>query len=102
MAKEENDDIMEKIAQDQLDKILLEKAYDNAWIVLSGQLSFEELLSYSFGKDEQFIMAYDPDTGPKEEELENMINFWIEKEEYHKCAKIQKILNEVYPKKIEA
>ena len=102
MAQEEKDDIMAQIAQAELDSLLLDKAYNNAWLVLSGQLSFEELLGYSFGIDEQFIMAFDPDNGPKEQELENMINYWIEKEEYEKCAKLQEVLNKMYPKKIKA
>jgi len=99
---EDKDDVMSGIAQAQLDKILLDKAYYNAWIILSGQVSFEELLADSFGSEEQMIMAFDPDNGPKEEELQNMIEHWIELEEYERCAKLQSILDKTYPKKYAA
>ena len=96
---DDKDDVMSKIEQAQLDEILLGKAYHNAWIILSGQISFEELLSNSFGDENQMILAFDPDDGPKEEELQNMIEYWIDNEEYERCAKLQMILEKTYPKK---
>tara|TARA_R110000751_G_scaffold44315_1_gene101481 strand:+ start:208 stop:534 length:327 start_codon:yes stop_codon:yes gene_type:complete len=96
---EEQDEIMSKIEQMQMDQILLDKAYNNAWLVLSGQITFDELLGTSFKRhqEESMIMAYDPDKGPKKEELENMIAHWIEAEEYERCSKLTEILNKTYP-----
>tara|TARA_R100000742_G_C4267542_1_gene85741 strand:+ start:771 stop:1079 length:309 start_codon:yes stop_codon:yes gene_type:complete len=94
---EEQDDIMSKIEQMQMDAILLDKAYNNAWLVLSGQITFDELLGLNFKKEESMIMAFDPENGPKQEELENMIAHWIDKEEYERCAKLQEILDKTYP-----
>ena len=45
-------------------------------------------------------MAFDPDCGPKKHELENMIDHWIEKEEYEKCQKLLGILHKAYPETI--
>tara|TARA_R100000654_G_scaffold34391_2_gene59798 strand:+ start:4934 stop:5245 length:312 start_codon:yes stop_codon:yes gene_type:complete len=94
----EKDDIMDRIQQMQLDQILLDKAYNNAWLILSGQITFDELLGQNFQKEESMIMAFDPEMGPKKEELENMIAHFIESEQYERCAKLTEILNKTYPK----
>lgn len=94
----EKDDIMDKIQKMQLDQILLDKAYNNAWLILSGQITFDELLGHNFQKEESMIMAFDPEKGPKKEELENMIAHFIETEQYERCAKLTEILNKTYPK----
>ena len=96
----ESDVIMGKIQQKQLDDILLDQAYNNSWLILSGQITFEELLENDFKSGKEFILSFDPDNGPKEEELENMIEYYIDIEQYEKCAKLQKILNKTYPKLI--
>lgn len=96
--QEEQDDIMDRIHQAQLDQILLDKAYDNAWLILSGQITFDELLGQNFRNEESMIMAFDPGEGPKEQELENMIAHYIEQEQYERCAKLTEILNKTYPK----
>jgi len=94
----ESDDIMSKIQQQQLDDILLDQAYNNSWLVLSGQISFEELLEQDLKSGKEVIMSFDPDEGPKKKELENMISYYIDCEEYEKCSKLQAILNKIYPK----
>ena len=96
--QEEQDDIMDRIHQAQLDQILLDKAYDNAWLILSGQITFDELLGQNFRNEESMIMAFDPGEGPKEQQLENMIAHYIELEQYERCAKLTEILNKTYPK----
>jgi hypothetical protein len=98
---EEKDDIMSQIEQRQLEEILLDKAYNNAYLVLSGQITFDELLGYTFDHKEQMVMAFDPDSGPKKHELENMIDHWIEKEEYERCEKLLGILHKAYPETIK-
>ena len=47
-------------------------------------------------------MAYDPDNGPKLEELENMIAYFVEEEDYEKCAALRDIMFKAYPETYEA
>ena len=54
---EEKDDIMDRIAQMQMDQILLEKAYNNAYLILSGQITFDELISKNFKYAEGHTMV---------------------------------------------
>jgi hypothetical protein len=99
--QEENDDIMTQIEKKQMELILLEKAFENAWYILSGQISFDELIGHSFSNNEQMIMAFDPDNGPKAQELKNMIQHWADKEEYERCAELTSILHNMYPESIK-
>ena len=47
-----------------------------------------------------FVMAHNSHIGPTKVELENMILFFIETEEYEKCADLKKMLNRKYPESI--
>jgi hypothetical protein len=93
----ESDDIMSKIQQKQLDDIMLEQAYNNAWLILSEQATFEDLVQRKFKTGKEFIMCFDPDEGPTQNELENMIEYYVEIEEYEKCAKLRNVLLRIYP-----
>ena len=88
----EKDDILDQIEQMQLDAIILEQAYENAWLVLSGQITFDELMGNQFEVGRELIMPYDPESGPSEHDIQNMISFFIDTEEYERCAKLQTIL----------
>ena len=98
---EEKDDIMDKIAQMQMDEILLDKAFNNSYLVLSGQITFEELLGRNFKKEESMILAFDPDCGPKESLAQNMIDHYIDQENYERCAKLKIIFDKTFSTTIE-
>ena len=59
--------------QMQLDQVLLETAYNNSYFVLTNQITFDDLLEKKFKKGYEAVMAYDPETGPTQEQLENKI-----------------------------
>jgi len=94
---EEKDDMMDQIAQRQMDEILLDKAFNNAYLVLSGQITFEELIGRNFERDQTMVLSFDPDNGPEEHELQNMIDHYIDQENYERCAKLRDIMQKVYP-----
>mgnify|MGYP003632029020 FL=1 len=89
-----------EIEQMQLDAILLDTAYNNAWMILSGEITFEELISNQFKNGEEVIMAFDPEDGPTLVELENIIDFYIGEEDYQRCASIRDIMHIKYPESI--
>ena len=95
--EEEFDNGLSEIEQMQLDQVMLETAYENSYLVLTNQITFEDLLGRRFKTGQDAVMAFDPAEGPKQTELENMIQFYIDCEEYERCAKIQTILNKHYP-----
>jgi|TARA_R100000084_G_scaffold109297_1_gene75477 hypothetical protein len=94
---EQEDDIMRKIEEAEKNSILLEKAFNNAYLVLTEAVTFETLLRNSYRNGDNAIMAFDPERGPKKYELENMIIHFTEQEEYEKCAVIRDMLKDLYP-----
>ena len=97
---EDNKNGLSEIEQMQLDAVMLETAYNNSYLVLTNQITFEDLLTERFTKGGEAVMAFDPSEGPMQEELENMISYYIEEEAYEKCAKLQKLVNKIYPQTI--
>jgi hypothetical protein len=94
---EEEEGGLTELEQLRMDDIVLGVAYNNAWLVLSNQLTFDQLIDKQFKEGQQLILPFDPESGPKQCELENMISYYIETEEYEKCGKLTKILNSSYP-----
>tara|TARA_B100000497_G_C7487804_1_gene298870 strand:+ start:129 stop:455 length:327 start_codon:yes stop_codon:yes gene_type:complete len=97
---EDNKNGLTEIEQMQLDAVMLDTAYNNSYLVLTNQISFEDLLTERFTKGGEAVMAFDPTEGPLQEELENMISYYIQEEAYEKCAKLQKLINKIYPQTI--
>jgi len=93
--EEDQDPIMDAIYKSQEEDKMLAKAFDNSYRVLTGQITFDTLLEQTL-ETESMLMGFDPDAGPSKEELENMIDWFIETEEYEKCAKLNEILNKKY------
>ena len=97
---EDNKNGLTEIEQMQLDAVMLDTAYNNSYLVLTNQITFEDLLTERFTKGGEAVMAFDPTEGPMQEELENMISYYIQEEAYEKCAKLQKLVNKIYPQTI--
>jgi len=93
---------LNEVQQMQMDAIILETAYNNAWMLLTGEITFDELMTSQFSEGRELVMAYNPDTGPKLEELENMIAHFVEEEDYEKCAQLRDVMNKSYPETFEA
>ena len=79
---QKEDSGLTEIEQMQLDAVLLETAYEN------------------FKHGHEAVLAFDPDEGPELTEFENMIAFYIETEEYERCAKIRDIMLNSYPQSV--
>ena len=98
--EEEEEGGLTEMEQIRMDNIVLGVAYNNAWLVLSNQITFDQLVDKQFKDGEQVLMPFDVESGPKQSELENMIAYYIETEEYEKCNELKKILNDKYPSTI--
>lgn len=94
------DNGLTEIEQMQLDQILLETAYENSYLVLTNQITFEELMIQKFKVGHEAVLAFDPDDGPQLTEFENMLTFYIELEEYERCAKLRDIMHKAYPETV--
>ena len=95
-------DPMEEIKQKELDDILLEDAFNNSYKILMKELTFNDVLDKADDYKIEAVLAFDPEMGPKLGDLENMISWFIESEEYEKCAKIKILMNSKYPDSVLA
>jgi hypothetical protein len=98
--EEDGDDFMEKLQQRELDELVLAEAFSNSYKLLTKEMTFDEMLDKESNDEYVAVLAYDPDHGPLLIELESMIDYYIEFEEYEMCAKIKDIMNEKYPQSI--
>ena len=65
--------------KEKYDTEVLEEAMNNAYFIAIGKYTFEELPF---------------DIREEEPDLEGMIEYFIETEEYEKCSELQKLINE--------
>lgn len=83
--------LLSESVRDYLDIFLIEEAYKE---IEAGNLSATSFIVY---KDS--VITVDLPTKEKRIELlERLINHFISKEEYEKCPKVQKLLNEIQEK----
>jgi len=83
---------MEEYIQKQMDRErdeeLLHLANNNSYLLVTGQKTLKEILGR--GEDQSFITM--PDETPNGEDLLLMIDYFIETEEYEKCAELRDIM----------
>ena len=82
---------------EQKDNILFKDIYRNAYYIITGTLSINELLDYN-----GCVLPFEPFTENEEIEEEvydDIIDYFIEREDYRKCAVIKKIKDSIYDNK---
>ena len=97
--QEEEDYGFKTVEEMQKEQELLENAYNNSYLMLTNKVTMDYVLDAS-ESEYGFVMAHNSHMGPTKIELENMILFFIETEEYEKCADLKKMLNRRYPESI--
>ena len=78
---------------------MLSTAYNNSYNYLTDKVNMDYVLNASeseFG----YVLAHNTHEGPTKMELENMILYFIETEEYEKCSVLKVMLNKKYPESI--
>jgi hypothetical protein len=96
--EEEFEDEMSESQRISLEEDVLESAITNSYLMLTGKVRFSDLAKDITG-DIITVTIYDPDDGPTRTQLNVIIKFFEESEEYEKCAEIKKILDEMDPEK---
>ena len=97
---EEYDEGLTEQEKAEFEKVLLEKAYDNTYRMLTEKITLDELMDEKSILGMAALLAYDPEEGIRKHELVGTIEYYIDIEEYEKCATLKKILNEKYPETV--
>lgn len=74
----------------------LKDMYKNAYYILTNKLTVDELIEYN-----GCVLPFEPNSIEKEIEEEvynDIINYFVGKEEYEKCEEIKKIKDKIYNK----
>lgn len=81
---------IEKIEQEEE---LIALAFNNSYSIITKEVTFDELIIRNEGSiDGVTTVAHDIESGPTNNDLENIIIYFQEREEYEKCAVLHKIL----------
>lgn len=87
----ENYDKLDEYQQREAEQLIMDKAFRNSFLIVSKKKSFDEVMKSKNGA----LLAHDPATGITDYEIENMMQHFVDEEEYEKCATIR----DLYPKK---
>lgn len=92
------EDQLSELEKMELERLMLDVAYENSYRVLTNKVAFEDLVEQKHIIGLTALMAYDPHKGPEKEEIKNMIEYYVdidESEYYLRCAELKKILDEI-------
>ena len=75
------------------DNVIIDKAMKNAYLVVTGKITFEDLLNADLN-----YLPYNPNQNTIEKSVYDvLIDYYCDIEEYEKCAEIKKAKEEKYP-----
>jgi hypothetical protein len=94
---DEGMDPMQEIKRKERDEIILADAFSNSYRILTNEMTFNDMLDNKFDENLTAVLAFDPEEGPMLYELENMLCYYIDAEEYERCAKIRDIMYDKFP-----
>ena len=95
-----SDDFMKEIRKAELQGEILADAFDNSYKLLIKAISFDEMIEDKYRNDLDAVLAFDAEFGAGLSELENMIDFYIQEEDYEKCANLRDIMHIKFPQSI--
>tara|TARA_R100001510_G_scaffold51686_1_gene51705 strand:- start:1199 stop:1477 length:279 start_codon:yes stop_codon:yes gene_type:complete len=78
--------------ENKINEHLLDKAMENTYLLLTDNKKFNE----AFENEEQFLIAFDINCTSLtlKKVVQNLIEYYIDKEEYEKCAQLVKLTGE--------
>ena len=95
--KEHNEENLPELSEAEkyeMEQMMLQKAFENSYKVITKKVTFEELMNLKGIFGQKAILIYDPSEGYDEYILGDVIQYFEEEEEYEKCAELKKILDE--------
>jgi len=88
------DDLSFQQKQD-LEDLIVDTAFRNSFMIITGRSSIEKMFSEESNDKAtvQALCAHNPDEDPSMDTLENMMYYFVDTEEYEKCAEIRDIID---------
>lgn len=79
--------------QIELEDLIVKAAFNNSFNVITKRKTFDQILEGKTLNGISAVMAHNPDEEMPTESLENMMTYFVETEEYEKCAEIRDLIN---------
>ena len=95
MSEQYNEDEFNGLTETQrleLEDLIVDTAFRNSFMIITKEKKFQDLMDEKTGNGMSALMAHKPEEEPSIETLENMMGYFVEQEEYEKCAKIRDII----------
>jgi hypothetical protein len=92
--KENNEDNLPELSEAEkyeMEQMMIEKAFDNSYLVLTKKTTFEELFEKKSKFGMRAVMMFDPGEEPDEDLFDDVIYYYEDLEEYERCAELLKI-----------
>jgi len=77
----------------KLEDMIVDTAFRNSFLVITKKKNFEEILNAKQKNGMSAILAHQPEEEASLSTLENMMAYFVDTEEYEKCAEIRDIIN---------
>jgi|TARA_B110000967_G_C18840831_1_gene539261 hypothetical protein len=78
----------DEFEQLEIENHILATAFRNSYQIVTGKQSFEDLL----GENGSILVAHNLDDGPATSELDSIMLFFEDEEEYEKCVEIRDLI----------
>ena len=86
-------DGMSEVEKIEEEERMLDMAFNNSYRIITSKITFSDLIELSASENSNYTaVAHNIDDGPTDSDLENIIIYFQEKEEYEKCAVLHKML----------
>jgi len=90
----QNFDDLNEYEQSILEYELLSKAFNNSFRILTKRKTMTDIVKENGG----LLLSHDPHTDLSDDDLLNMMDYFIETEEYEKCAEIKVLIKKIKTK----
>ena len=80
----------------EYENYIVEQAFENSYQILTKKSTFEDLLDKKMEYGVKAIMIYNPEEDPDEDVYDDIIYYYVDLEEYEKCAELLSIKQKVF------
>jgi len=77
----------------ELERRMLELAFENSFMLLTERTTFEDLMVKNHSVGKSSVLAHDPHEGATYDEVSNLLYYFEEQEEYERCVELKLLLD---------
>jgi|TARA_R110000765_G_scaffold398858_1_gene493341 hypothetical protein len=99
MKENDSDEFLPEMSDSEkyeVEQMMIDRAFDNSYLVLTNKASMEDLLEEKSKFGMKGIMMFNPGEEPDEDLFDDVIYYYEDLEEYERCAELLKIKNKKF------